>query len=284
MSVTSSAECPTVTRIPAEVHRYTSITVIPMHQNCHCPTNPSVNWETDSVKFKEIYICQISDIFMCLFCIYFFIMFHFPHRTVLSWHTKLQVFALLKHFASSSLWSVDISIGLFLIFQTLTGHFIIIILSFFSSTCVSNVALRRVQNLQKRVLYKVGFWKRWSLERVWRGEGSDNDDNDNNNKVCVCVHPHKKLFWLCVVLCFAMGYVLLFGEIAHKRAHCYYKSLNDNEADFCSAVVYLFHQRWFNIHYTSTFSHMTNTLWKTSDIAEKEKATEEGREVYFFDF
>lgn len=177
------------------------------------------NWFSEIQR--DIYICLISDIFMCLFCIYFFIMFHFPHRTVLSWHTKLHVFALLKHFASSSLWSVDILIGLFLIFQTLTGHFIIIILSFFSSTCVSNVALRRVQNLQKRVLYKVGFWKRWSLERVWRGEGSDNDDNDNNNKVCVCVCILTKNCFDCVLF-FAMGYVLLFGEIAHKRAHYYH--------------------------------------------------------------
>ena len=122
VSVTSSAECHTVTRIPAEVYRYTSITVIPMHQNCHCATNPSVNWETDSVKFKEryIYICQISDIFIGLFCIIFSLclIFHTGQFSV-----NIHVFAFLKHFASSSLRSIEILIGLFLIFQMLTGHY-----------------------------------------------------------------------------------------------------------------------------------------------------------------
>ena len=33
--------------------------------------------------------------------------------------------------------------------------------------------------------------------------------------VCVCVY-------FVLILCFVMGYVLRFGEIAHKRAHCYY--------------------------------------------------------------
>ena len=75
MSVTSSAECPTVTRIPAEVHRYTSITVIPMHQNCHCPTNPSVNWETDSVKFKEIYIYMSNQWYFYVLILHLF--FHY---------------------------------------------------------------------------------------------------------------------------------------------------------------------------------------------------------------
>ena len=130
---------------------------------------------------------------MCLFCIYFFIMFHFPHRTVLSWHTYVCTFETLCLILIMKCWS-------WLVCFWSSKHWLIILslLSFFSSACVSNVALRRVQNLQKRVLYKVGFWKRWSLERVWRGEGSDNDDNDNNNKVCVCM---RVCVCLCVCVC-----------------------------------------------------------------------------------
>ena len=41
-------------------------------------------------------------------------------------------------------------------------------------------------------------------------------------RACACVCARESLFWLCFVFRFAMGYVLLFGEIAHKRAHYYY--------------------------------------------------------------
>ena len=38
--------------------------------------------------------------------------------------------------------------------------------------------------------------------------------------VCVCVCVHVLTFVLTVwVLCFVMGYVLQFGEIAHRRVH-----------------------------------------------------------------
>ena len=39
--------------------------------------------------------------------------------------------------------------------------------------------------------------------------------------MCVCIL--KEVCFDCVVvLCFVMGYVLQFGETAHKRAHDYY--------------------------------------------------------------
>ena len=49
-----------------------------------------------------------------------------------------------------------------------------------------------------------------------------------NNRVCVwsvsvCVCVHTREGFNCVlVLCFVMGYMLQFGETAHKRAQYYY--------------------------------------------------------------
>ena len=55
--------------------------------------------------------------------------------------------------------------------------------------------------------------------------------------VCTCMHACRSLFWLPFVpwlgfvLCPRMGYVLQFGEIAHKRAGPYYhKHQNINHA------------------------------------------------------
>ena len=42
---------------------------------------------------------------------------------------------------------------------------------------------------------------------------------------CVCVYACRSLFWLCFVLCYVMGCVLQFGEIAHERVHHYYHLL-----------------------------------------------------------
>ena len=43
--------------------------------------------------------------------------------------------------------------------------------------------------------------------------------------VCVCACARASLFG-CSILCFVMGYVLQFGEIAHKRVHYYYDVVN----------------------------------------------------------
>ena len=40
-------------------------------------------------------------------------------------------------------------------------------------------------------------------------------------QVYVCVRAWGSLFRLCFVLCFVMGYVFQFGEVAHKRVHYY---------------------------------------------------------------
>ena len=39
--------------------------------------------------------------------------------------------------------------------------------------------------------------------------------------MCACVCAHRS-FLTALVLCFVMGCVLQFGELAHKRVHYYY--------------------------------------------------------------
>ena len=78
--------------------------------------------------------------------------------------------------------------------------------------------------------------------------------------ICVCVCACSRKFvltqWLCFVLCFVMGYVLQFGETAHKRL-CYHMYRNAHiDTLACSIACLHVCARTHTFTHTHTHTHI----------------------------